>query len=203
MSSNYLFVNQRPQEGDARTPLADVDRADIGNADGVILSEQDCLGYLVLRGRSQNIAAIEAELGCTLPVAPLSSTTTDSMTVRWISPTEWLITIAAGQTADLEAKLRGSLGDEVAVVDNSGGYASIHLSGPMADMVMYKSTGYDIHPSNFPRGKVVTTTFAQAQTILRRLDDESYELIFRRSFADYIWRWLRDASQEYGLRVEG
>lgn len=201
MSSSYLIVNQRPEQGAARSPLADVDQSNIGSNAGVVIAELDALGYIVLRAKVESKDAIEAELGCALPVKPLSTTELDDLCIRWISPTEWLMTLPAEQTAEMEAKLRGNLGDDVAVVDNSGGYACIHLSGDAAELVIRKSTGYDIHLSNLPVGKVVTTTFAQAQTILRRLGDNEFELIFRRSFADYIWRWIRDAAAEYGLSV--
>ena len=112
------------------------------------------------------------------------------------------MTLPADQTPAMEEKLRSNLGDEIAVVDNSGGYICIHLTGSMAELVIRKSTGYDIHLSNFPANKVVTTTFAQAQTILRSLGDTQFELIWRCSFADDMWRWLRDAANEYGLEVK-
>ncbi|OUC50154.1 hypothetical protein B7939_13495, partial [Eggerthia catenaformis] len=30
---------------------------------------------------------------------------------------------------------------------------------------------------------------------------DTWELVVRRSFADYFWLWLQDASAEYGLQV--
>ena len=57
----------------------------------------------------------------------------------------------------------------------------------------------DVHELNFPTGKVITTTLAQAQVIIRRLDTDQFELVIRRSFADYIWSWLRDAAMEFGV----
>ena len=66
-----------------------------------------------------------------------------------------------------------------------------------------KSTSYDVAPENFPPGKVVTTTFAQAQVVLRRVNDNTFELVLRRSFSDYLWAWLRDAASEFGFAVQG
>ncbi|TNF08513.1 MAG: sarcosine oxidase subunit gamma, partial [Pseudomonadales bacterium] len=31
---------------------------------------------------------------------------------------------------------------------------------------------------------------------------DTWELVIRRSFADYFWLWLQDACAEYGLAVE-
>ena len=202
MSRNYLTVNQRPANFAARSPLADVDFSSFGAEPGVSIVELLSVGYLVLRARAGQKSVIEIALGCELPVEPLSCIVEGDLCIRWLSPTEWLITLPADDTASMEDKLRGGLGDEVAVCDNSGGYACIHLMGPMAELVIRKSTSYDIHPSNFPTNKVVATTFAQSQAILRRLGDAKFEMIFRRSFADYTWRWLLDAADEYGLEIK-
>ena len=202
MSRNYLMVNQRPVGFSARSPLADVDRSSFSADPGVSIVELSSLGFLILRTWASQKSVIEAKLGCELPVEPLSSIVAGDLCVRWLSPTEWLITLPEEETATMEDKLRSGLGDEVAVVDNSGGYACIHLMGPMSELVIRKSTSYDVHPSNFPRGKVVGTSFAQSQAILRRLCDTKFEMIFRRSFADYIWRWLVDAAGEYGLELK-
>lgn len=202
MSNDYLVARQRPFEGESRSALADVLRTAVGTGAGVTIREMASLGFVVLRAGAGQKAAIDSLLGVPLPMVPLSSTSNDELCLRWVSPTEWLVTLPAEQVAMLEARLRGDLGDGVAVVDNSGGYACIHLAGPAAELVIRKSTSYDIHPRNFPAGKVVNTTFAQAQATLRRIDDQAFELIFRRSFADYIWRWLRDAAAEYGLEID-
>ncbi len=65
-----------------------------------------------------------------------------------------------------------------------------------------KTVVYDVHPSHFPVGKGVTTVFAKATVNLRRPSEECWELVIRRSFADYSYRWLLDAAAEYGVHVE-
>ncbi len=60
----------------------------------------------------------------------------------------------------------------------------------------------DVHDRNFPVGKVVTTVFAKTQAVIRRTGDKNWELVVRRSFADYTWLWLQDACKEYGLVVK-
>ncbi|PPS59319.1 hypothetical protein CRX72_21215 [Pantoea sp. BRM17] len=56
-------------------------------------------------------------------------------------------------------------------------------------------------PSQFPVGKVAGSVFAKSSALIRRTGPESWELVIRRSFAEYIWLWLRDASREYGLKI--
>ena len=81
----------------------------------------------------------------------------------------------------------------------SGGQTLLQLAGEHAEEVLMKSTSYDVHESNLQVGKVVTTTFAHTQVVLRRLDTNSFELVVRRSFADYVFAWIRDAAAEFGV----
>ena len=202
MSNDYLVVNQAPEDmANARTALADVDRSAHGDAAGVTLREADLSGFIVLRGvadDAQLLEIAEEVLGIRLPVTPLAVAELAGVCVRWISPTEWLITLPFDRTGDIEAALRDRLGDTCAVVDNSGGMVAIILSGDAAETVIRKSTSYNITIDNFPPGKVVTTTLASAQAIMRRVANDEFELLIRRSFADYVWRWLCDASAEFG-----
>jgi len=39
--------------------------------------------------------------------------------------------------------------------------------------------------------------------VIRRTGEQQWELVIRRSFADYVWLWLQDACAEYGLVVRG
>ena len=77
---------------------------------------------------------------------------------------------------------------------------SIHMPIGVIDL-MKKSTGYDIHIDNFPVGKVVGTTFAKAGAHILRVSEDKFQLVVRRSFSDYIWLWIQQGSQEYGLTI--
>ena len=68
--------------------------------------------------------------------------------------------------------------------------------------VLMKSTSYDVHPDNFPVGKAVGTVFAKSQLVIRHTAEDTWELLIRRSFSDYWWLWLQDASAEFGLSVQ-
>ena len=37
------------------------------------------------------------------------------------------------------------------------------------------------------------------QIQIRRIGEQSFGLVVRRSFADYLWMWLMDAGREYGV----
>ncbi|UTV30496.1 sarcosine oxidase subunit gamma [Photobacterium atrarenae] len=168
----------------------------------VFIEELKAMSHLVLRGNADNpafIDGVQAALGLALPLAPGSSVQADALRVCWQSPDEWLLIGEPEQAGAIEAALREHLSGHYAVTDVSGGQTLVSLSGLNAENVLRKSTPYDVHVRHFPAGKVIGTTLAKSQVQLRRTGEQSFELILRRSFADYLWMWLVDASQEYGV----
>ncbi|MCX2525433.1 sarcosine oxidase subunit gamma [Larsenimonas rhizosphaerae] len=188
-SLHWSYQNQKP-----RSP---------GQNPGVQISEHALLGHLTLRGGAIVLdEAVRDVLGTTLPSRPHAINQNDAGThsIQWISPDEWLVIVPGGEEFSIEARLRKALGDaHFSIVNVSGGQTVLTLSGEKALEVLMKSTSYDVHPLAFPVGKGVTTTFGKATAIIRRPAEDHWELVIRRSFADYIYRWLLDASAEYGV----
>lgn len=211
MSKVAVFDTRPEQAVRAESPLAITRLADkIANntADqaGVTLCEKAFLGHLILRGGAIALdEAVREVLGISLPAKPSALLHDESgeRSIQWLSPDEWLVIVPGGEEFELENRLREQMGDaHFAIVNVSGGQTVIELSGPHAREVLMKSVVYDVHPSHFPVGKGVTTVFAKATAIVRRPSEDSWELVVRRSFADYCARWLVDASEEYGLAIE-
>ncbi len=123
--------------------------------------------------------------------------------LQWLGPDEWLLIVPGGEEFAVEQRLREALGEELhySVINVSGGQTLLELEGAKVREVLMKSTGYDVHPSNFPVGKAVGTNFAKSQLVIRHTGEHTWELVVRRSFSDYIWLWLQDACAEYGLQV--
>ena len=173
---------------------------------GVCVREHALLGHLILRGRAADEgfrAGVEVALGLPLPLkmGPVSRDAERGVSVQWMSPDEWLIVVPQGEDYATEARLREALSGHYAVMQVSGAQTVLELSGPSALAVLMKSAGYDFHPRNFPVGKGVSTTLAKSTAVIRRGGEAQWELIIRRSFADYLYRWLLDASEEYGVFV--
>ena len=171
----------------------------------VVLREKALLGHLVLRGNVANelfAKTVANLLGVELPTAACSSVENNQVLVQWLAPDEWLIITESGKEEQLQAQFREQLTGHYSLVDVSGGQTVLALSGPKAEMVLRKSCHYDVHPSSFPTGKCVGTTFAKTTVLLRRTGADSFEMVVRRSFSDYVWMWLQDASREYGLVIE-
>jgi len=199
---------QRPEDGNARaeSPLFFARRHEKTSGVGqVCLREKKWLGHLMLRGDASDSAftsAIEHVLGMALP-APLSVVYQGETSLQWLAPDEWLLIVPSGEEFSTEQRLREAMPDGLhcSIVNVSGGQTLLELSGSHARQVLMKSTIYDVHPRNFSIGKAVGSTFAKSQLLIRRNGEESWELVIRRSFADYFWAWLKDASAEYGLQT--
>jgi len=173
---------------------------------GVVVRERAFLGHLVLRGNASDpafVAGVEQVLGIPLPQkgGGLSFGGKDEASIQWMSPDEWLIVVAGGREFETETRLRSVLSGHFAVMNVSGGQTVLELTGPAVREVLMKCTPYDVHPRNFPVGKGVATVFAKGTASIRRVADERWELVIRRSFADYLYRWLLDASEEFGVHV--
>lgn len=173
---------------------------------GVVLREKALMGHLVLRGGAIVLdEAVRATLGMNLPAKPNALEHDDSgeRSIQWLSPDEWLVIVPGGEEFKLERALREALGDaHFSIINASGGQTVLTLSGANAREVLMKSTSYDVHPNAFPVGKGVITVFAKATVVLRRPSETHWELVVRRSFADYCYRWLLDASAEYGIDTQ-
>src|SRR3990167_5291934 len=207
--SNVNVYQQRPDAGHAESPLFHAGLDELArkgkSSAGVRLREKKLLGHLTLRGDASDpdfAGGVHKALGLELPVA-LTLVANGATSLQWLGPDEWLLIVPGGSEFAVEQKLRAALdGQHIAVVNVSGGQTLVELKGPKVREMLMKSSIYDVHPSNFPVGKAVGTMFAKSQLVIRHTGEDTWELVVRRSFADYIWLWMQDASAEYGLAIE-
>lgn len=207
MSNVAVFDQHAGVDIVAESPLVHVSGTKGGASPGVVLRERAFLGYLTLRGNAANpefSQGVEKALEMPLPTTPLTmhQNQQKGSSIQWISPDEWLIVVQGGTEYETEIALRDAISGHFAVVNVSGGQTLLTLTGSAALEVLYKSTPYDVHPRHFPVGKGVTANFAKATAVIRRPAEDVWEVIIRRSFADYCYRWLIDASHEFGVDYE-
>ena len=205
------LVQAQQEEGDVtaqrESPLYYVTAEATGQnrADaGIVICEQAHMGHLNLRGNPEDEMfrrGVAEVLGVELPVQPRSCASSDQNRLYWLGPNEWLAIVAGGTEADVEARLRQTLSGHFSVVDVSGGQTVLNLSGEAVAMVLKKSSVYDFHPGKFTQDRCVQTTFAKASAMVSRKADGSFDLVIRRSFSDYLFRWIVDAASEYGFEV--
>ncbi len=177
---------------------------------GLWLSERAFLGHLNLRGDPGDAAFLEGArgvLGLDLPVEPNTVAGSGALTACWLGPDEWLLMVpdeAAGGA--LAGRLREALaGQHASVTEVSGGQTVIVLSGPRVREVLAKGCVIDLHPRVFGVGRCAQTHLAKSPAMIRPVSEEPprFEVVVRRSFADYLWSWLEDAGREHGVAVLG
>jgi sarcosine oxidase subunit gamma len=175
-------------------------------AAGVTLCERPWRGQLVLRGDIGSRAfasALRRVLGVSVPRAPNTAKQKDGTMILWLGPDEWLIVVPGGRETKLEAELREALvRQHRALTDVSDSRAVIGVAGPHARDLLMKGCSLDLHPRTFAAGRCAQTRLARAHMLLHQLDESpAYDIYVHRSFADYVWRWLENAAEEYGVAI--
>lgn len=172
-----------------------------------LLAERTHLGKIILRGDAEIAApAIKKIAGKELPVTPNTSSRSKSATILWLGPDEWLLLTQPGKEDALQDKLSKALsGTHHQIVNVTDQHTVITLSGDKAREMLMKLTTLDLHPSQFKPGNVAGSMFGNTVATLHMTSGDkkgeapSFDLIVRRSFADYLWCALADAGREFGL----
>lgn len=174
---------------------------------GVTLRERPFLGYINVRGNPQNtqfLEAVRTVAGVELPLEPNTVAEGDRCTAIWLGPNEWYLRTEAGAELDTIARLEEALaGQFCALNDVTSNFTTIDLGGPRARDTLEKGCALDLHPRAFSeRTQCAQTLLSHAGILIRpNGDGESFELVVRRSFADYVFVWLDDAADEFGMAV--
>lgn len=173
---------------------------------GVTIGVQAGRGFLNLRlnPRSSNtLEAAERVLGQALPLAANTFTAGEHQ-VYWLGPDEWLIVTDVENILGLGGELAEALaGFHAAVNDVSGGNIKLRLSGVHARTVLAKGCTLDLHPREFGPGQCAQTGLGKAAVLLAAAGEpHAWAIIIRRSFADYVCRWLANAARPHGARFQ-
>jgi sarcosine oxidase subunit gamma len=171
---------------------------------GVIVAERALLGHFNVRGdpRDPRLAAgVHEALGAALPATPNTVTEAQGNTLYWLGPDEWLLVTPRDRAATVEAAMRSALaGLRAAVTDVSGGQTVVIVRSGAVREMLAKGCPLDLDPRIFRVGACAQSHLAKAPILIRPLGGEpAFEIVVRRSFADYFALWLADAAAEYGL----
>lgn len=172
-----------------------------------ICAERPFLGHINLRGDADNaqfVAAVADVVGTVLPIAPNTVAHGGANVVYWLGPNEWLIVTPTESEAAIARELRAALaGLFAAVTEVSGGQTVVALRGGAVRDLLAKGCPLDLHPRVFGVDRCAQSHLAKAPILIRQVDEvPSFEVIVRRSFADYLWIWLEDAASEYQRAIE-
>jgi len=174
---------------------------------GVRVADWSPLACIVLRGQQGDAAflgGVQTALGLALPLQPstwVSAAGPQGQVVAlWLSPDEWwLLLPRAGRDGVMTALATALAGVFAQVVDNSGSLVCLRLAGPEHRTVLRHLGPIDVE--SLQPGRCVSTVWPKANVTVVSTDAAGVVLVFRRSFADWIWRLLERSAQPYGLAL--
>ena len=158
------------------------------------------------RGDEGFALSLTENLKMAFPLKPCTYRYDSQSQLYWLGPDEWLL-VSAIKLNFLEKMSLNSSRAHVAITDLSGGQIVLNLSGAVSSVeaVLKKSSVYDFGAwmdADQGFGRCVRTTFAKTSALIANRSDQSFDVIVRRSFADYVVRWLMDAGGEFGCTFE-
>lgn len=180
---------------------------------GVVMREIPYRGLINIRGdvKDKNfVDAVQKAVKLSPPVDPNTVSGKPATTrIMWLGPDEWLVvTKPEGAERTMSALWKNLKVDglHASVTDSTQARTCIEISGPRAREVLQKGCALDLHPSKFGPGQCAQTIVSKVGVMLihtatARNGDPTFELYALRSFSTYLWTWLEDASQEFGLKV--
>ncbi|WP_247422175.1 sarcosine oxidase subunit gamma [Ralstonia pseudosolanacearum] len=164
-----------------------------------MLRERPFLDIVNVRGELTDpafLTAFERVIGCRPPAAPNTVARSAEYDVLWLGPDEWLVRSRGPVRAGvLEAKLAQAVqGSYAAAVDVGSGYTVVEISGKRARDVLTRGCPLDLHPRAFKPGQCAQSHYFKASIVLIPIGNDTYEIVVRRSFADYFVRIMVDAA---------
>lgn len=153
------------------------------------------LGHINLRGDASDVGFVDGvatALGQGLPLEA-NTISMSGHRIYWLGPDEWQVVTQPGNTGDLLQRLHDELRDQhVSINDLSGGQIVFHMSGAAVPDILAKACTLDLHPSVFRVGACAQSGLAKSSMLLGYIYEAPvYEIIVRRSFSEYVSRWLR------------
>ena len=186
--------------------LAEHPTVEADESRGVEMGERAFWGHVNLRGDMSDVGFLSAVGGALWLGLPKEANTVSregDTVIAWLGPDEWLVIVPPERREGLAEMLGKALaGLHVSVNDISSGQTIIRLRGARARDVLSKGCPVDLHPRAFGAGQCAQSHIAKSNALIIQVDDTpTYDVIVRRSFADYLARWFNHAGMEYDIAV--
>ncbi len=170
------------------------------SCDGVEVRENRFNCYFNLRLQSDLRGSFSSKFQCALPVEPNTVAERGDMTCLWLRDDEWLLIAPNGRHRQIAEGLESLCSGKFAAwTDQTSGFTSLSIEGGKSVDLLSRGIVFDPDPNNLRPSHCVQTMLGKTRVaVINRTEGASiaYELIVRRSFSDYLWRWLSDKMSE-------
>lgn len=153
-------------------------------------------------GRQEALAHhVRAAFDLDLPTTPRHAGS-KSLSFVWVGPSQWLVVAENLSNSALERSLLEAVKGNAAVVDQSGGYFIVRVSGARARDALAKGVPIDLHPSAFSVDDAASTAVVHMAVHFWQTSAEpAYDFAIPTSFAAAFWNWLCEVGAEFGITV--
>ena len=168
------------------------------------MKEKTPVAKINLRGNLENeefASKVGKILGMILPNEACSTSSKEKITSLWLGPNEWLLVSnnelpKETNIYELEQVLfdnisKTNLGAITNVTDH---FTNFKLSGTNIFEVLSKGCPFNFDSDDFGNNKVVQTILNHVDVTIHRKNEDDVDLYVRRSFAAYLWDWLKDSA---------
>ena len=169
------------------------------------MKEKSPVAKINLRGNLQNkafVSKVGKILGMILPKDACNISKKEEISSLWLGPNEWLIISndeisKETNTYELEQVLFDNISktNMGAITNVTDHFTIFQLSGSNIYEVLSKSCPFDFSSENFGDNKVVQTILNHVDVTIHRKSENDVDLYVRRSFAGYLWDWLKDSAK--------
>jgi sarcosine oxidase subunit gamma len=150
-----------------------------------------------LRGAPAVMAAAGAALGLNISDSACRSASNSQWAALGLGPDEQLVLAPVADGEAVASQLRTALSAlPHSLVDVSHRQIAIEICGPTAQTLLGAGCPLDLHVASFPIGMCTRTILGKADIVLWRTGADSFHVEVWRSFADYVTRFLAEASRE-------
>ena len=169
------------------------------------MKEKTPIAKINLRGNLENkefVSKVGKILGMILPNEACGTSNKEKITSLWLGPNEWLLVSnneipKETDTSELEQVLfdnisKTNLGAITNVTDH---FTIFKLSGSNIFEVLSKGCPFNFGSDDFGDTKVVQTILNHVDVTIHRRSENDVDLYVRRSFAGYLWDWLKDSAK--------
>jgi len=168
------------------------------------MEEKTPIAKINLRGNLKNkefTINVEKILEMSLPKEAGNTSVKEKITLLWLGPNEWLLVSNVEIAKETNVyELEQVLFDEIsktnlgAVTNVTDHFTIFSLSGSNIFEVLSKGCPYDFDSEDFLDNRVVQTILSNIDVTIHRKSKNEIDLYVRRSFADYLWNWLKDSA---------
>ena len=169
------------------------------------MKEKTPVTKINLRGNLENkefVSKIGKIIGMILPKESCSTSIKEKITSLWLGPNEWLLVSnneipKETNIYELEQVLfdnisKTNLGAITNVTDH---FTIFKLSGSNIFEVLSKGCPFDFSSDDFGDNTVVQSILNHVDVTIHCRSENDVDLYVRRSFAGYLWDWLKDSAK--------